>query len=121
MKDWMSETAREKFDLPEEWRWAQSEAIPGGFLLKGNVTTEKKKRDGTLKTVWKRPLEKYIITKEDTQRCEKNYENSTGNCAHCEGTGKHCCGWSKDTGNNFESCSKCGGTGTAVIEATPLV
>jgi hypothetical protein len=115
MKDWMSEAAREKFNLPEEWRWAQSEAIPGGFLLKGNTTTEKKKRDGTFKTVWKRPLDKYIITKEDTQQCEKNYEKSTGNCAYCEGTGKHCCGWNKDTGSEYETCSKCTGTGRSLI------
>jgi len=121
MKDWMSETAREKFNLSEEWRWAQSEAIPGGFLLKGSITTEKKSKDGKTKTRWERPLDKYIITKEDTRRCEENYEKSTGNCARCEGTGKHCCGWNKDTGNDFETCGTCKGSGKAVLEPISVI
>jgi len=111
MIDWMNETAKTKFNLPNNWRWCRSEAIPGGLLLEGNTTHINRNN----KTVWGKPLQKFIITDEDIKKCKINYEKETGKCSICEGTGQHNYGWHHIKGPIFKLCEECNGTGISQV------
>ena len=109
MIDTLNLAARRKLGAGPEWQWCTSEAITGGFLLKGSRTIEK--RNGT--KGWARPMQKVILTADDLRAEEECYQRETGKCFNCEGTGQETYGFSRDEGKLIRPCRLCNATGEA--------
>ena len=109
-KDWMTETAKRlNPDLPEGWRWVKAEAIKGGTLLQGGVCGKTK----TGKTTYPKAkdMDKVLITSEQIKETTKIYEQETGFCCECLGTGKYVYGHSLSLGQLIKACPTCNETG----------
>lgn len=101
-------------DATENWRWATSRAVTGGFIVTGGIVKTSKAG----KFVWpkKADMQTVILTKADLDFEKKQYQIETGNCYECEGTGEYCYGHSRDTGRMTRPCKYCNATGKAPIE-----
>ena len=52
-----------------------------------------------------------VVTDAEILAAGHEYEASTGNCSHCNGTGSIWAGWSIGEGTRYEACPLCKGTG----------
>lgn len=112
--DWMSLAGRKKLGFPDSWRWIEAEAITGGTLLTGGIVTYKE--NGDAKFPKSADQQKVFITKDDIDKEKGLYEEQTGKCWRCEGTGDWVYGWSIDEGSKKKPCSRCEATGNAPID-----
>jgi hypothetical protein len=109
---WMTAAARKKLNQGESWHWCKAEVIGDDLLLEGGIPDVfvKGKRAGRHK--WAGiALTKCVITRADTDLARSEYEEATGKCCECAGTGQRQKGWHHQTGKSFESCGRCQATG----------
>lgn len=118
----LTEHARELLGMPPEWDSYEFEAIgamPGhppklirvaGAVAPPKVSGKNKgepnwrKRDpATDKTAYFSPAEH--------EAWEATWEQKTGKCAECVGTGQKMAGWDVKTGVRYKPCVKCGASG----------
>jgi hypothetical protein len=57
------------------------------------------------------------ITPHEHQHWLHQWEERTGHCSHCEGTGKTLLSWSSETGTTYAACAACTGSGTSKASA----
>ena len=105
--------------LPDGWRFFRVESLSHGktlyMLFTGAVAPlcEKGNRKG--KPDWKKRDKKterqLIISLEDSKRWMAAWEQRTGLCSDCTGTGEVFLSWNIDTGTKMAQCHKCSGTG----------
>lgn len=120
-----SEHARELLGMPQEWRWYRIQAIgytqedPAIKLIRVTGAIAPMKKRGKYKGLpnWKmcdRSTDKTAyFTPTEHDRWVREWENKTGKCADCTGSGKRHVGWSKAEGAKYMPCKKCGETGMA--------
>lgn len=109
MIDFFNAIIRKRFNLGEEFRWSQIEAIDGGTLVTYGKTVKTK----TGETKWERPLKRAIVSDAELQQAKDDYETETGKCYICEGTVQERYGWSITAGAKFRPCKRCNSTGKA--------
>lgn len=100
--DWYNYTAIKIHNLPEGWTYKVIDKIksPGYIWLEGYTTTTYKRgeRQGKPRKTAKQGL---WIKQTDIETCQKEWEQQTGKCSNCNGTGKL----------NENNCNLCKGTG----------
>jgi hypothetical protein len=117
MLDLFNLTARRVHDMPEGWRWFSLDsynkpedfievkgAIPCGVITRGP-------RKGSPK--WPKEYDTLWIRRRDMDRVALEWEQETGKCYKCEGTGQEFAGWSTDKGSRTRECSRCTASGKA--------
>lgn len=118
-----------KLGAPDGWQWCRIEALGDpkerrrerqfsvmeGYVHNG-ATFKSGKRKGQPKPRSAVPGTErtFHFTMQDLDDLQRQWEVETGNCFTCEGTGRALAGWSRDTGDRFENCHRCGATGKAV-------
>jgi hypothetical protein len=63
------------------------------------------------KPKWRKPYDEVCVTEAEFQAERRSYEQTTGKCADCEGSGQTWCGWNHVTGNRFKPCRRCDAKG----------
>jgi len=117
--DWWNETARRVHGMPEGWRWFSLDgrekppgfvlvtgAVPIGFITRG-------KNKGHPKWPPVAQGQKLWVKVSDFEESKVLWEQKTGKCSKCYGSGREWNGWSAIEGNTFKQCSKCESTGLA--------
>lgn len=118
------EHAREKAGMPPEWqlfRWEcfPKTADPGEFLyveVTGAVALQKftkGRRKGQPNWGKSSSRKLVVLPCADHEQWCAAWEQSTGKCQECVGTGEVFAGWSVDSGVRFRPCRKCTATGKA--------
>lgn len=99
------------------WKAYRCESVEGGFLVRGCVpdgTYPRGKNKGRPR--FRRPqsgtTKDVIVSDADCDAHVLEYE-ADGKCFDCSGTGQAWFGWSKDAGNRYRDCRRCGATGVA--------
>jgi hypothetical protein len=117
--DTYSMHARELLGMPEEWRWLRIEtlsevperhtlifgAIPDGVVFKSGP------RKGQLNLKRRHDERQVVITDSQHRAFCLRWEQKTGSCASCGGSGEGFASWSKTEGTKTNKCGRCGGTG----------
>lgn len=122
--DFLLMHAREAFNLPANWHWYKLEAVgphesPNkAILVTGAVVTAiftRGPRKGSLNFGKRdRKTECTVpISARDHEAWLLQWEESTGQCHECGGTGQAWVGWSKAEGHRYRTCHRCDGTGKA--------
>ena len=112
--DFFNIAAKKKMGNVEGWQWYRIEAIRDNFfLVEGGIPIGEISRGPNKgRKKWaKGNGDKVLITREEIDQAQSEYETQTGNCSYCGGEGKHVTGWNKDTGNKYITCPSCNGTG----------
>ena len=117
--DWYSMTAIRVGGMPEGWTWRVLDGYkkpPGYTEVKGAAPIGKYTR-GPRKGEPKWPkAEVYdILWIKDSEfdETKRLWEEETGKCSTCYGTGQEHVGWSKAEGSKHKPCEKCNATGKA--------
>lgn len=117
----LEECAREKAGMGDDWMPYSYKCLPehpqktelvevigaiAPLKMRGKLkgTRNWRKMDRTTKRTV------YITLKEHAEWV-KEWEKKTGKCATCRGTGNKWCGWSRNVGSRYKSCTKCQGSG----------
>lgn len=120
--DTLSMYARERFGLHAYWRWCRftrgmpnDKELPEGTIrLTGAAYYAKKSGKGKGSPNYKKPLEGTERTVFFTVQEHSAWEDARdkqGICKDCAGTGQKWRGWNHETGNRYETCRRCEGTG----------
>ena len=120
--DWFQMIAKER-GVPDGWSWFQSEVkgerpnsvfLVRGACIAGTHTRGKNKGKPKRDMSTMREL---VITRADMDACQARWEQETGNCSRCTGSGKTVSG-ARKVGDEwvqaYRDCSRCKGTGRAV-------
>lgn len=118
----IQEIAIKKAGVPGDWRPFEiemgrdipgSNVPPGMYRCVGAICTigadglpdwpKTKKAMKFLATVW--------ISEEELSSYVSAWEEETGQCSKCLGSGQQWNGWSMLAGTKFKTCTKCGGSG----------
>ena len=62
---------------------------------------------------WDGPVSRVVVTQAEIDTAMAAYEQTTHQCAECEGTARVVVGWSAVDGTKYRECPKCCGTGKA--------
>jgi hypothetical protein len=106
--------------VSSDWRLLEMSCrdVPDGYLrMKGAIPTgvyRSGKRKGRCK--FPKQLDTHWITDADVESTKFIYEQTTGKCHECEGTGKSWCGWGVDTGHRYKDCPRCNASGVTPKE-----
>lgn len=117
------EHAREKQNLPADWRvfrWSCYPQVCGEptlyYEIEGAVCHARYVKGRRLgRTNWTK-LDKttrrtvVLLVAEHEQWC-REWEQRTGKCRECTGAGEVFARWHHETGNTYKPCPRCGGTG----------
>lgn len=121
--DWINLYCQEKYGVPKEWRWyswsRKEFYTPHEFMLvEGAVCTakiERGKRKGA--TNWrlrdKSTERMFSISRVDLEAFQRLWQDRTGLCFECYGTGEKWNGWSAAEGNRYIPCKHCDARGFA--------
>ena len=120
MIDFFNLAAQRLHGKPEGWKWCQLDAhrkpedfvevtgaVPVGVVSRGP-------RKGSPK--WPKELERIWLRMSDIERVRLDWERETGKCNNCCGRGRVSAGWSRENGRQTRECSRCGGSGKAVVQ-----
>lgn len=124
--DFLKAFIQEKYGVPDNWwiaKWERKNYAPTGgrgpnefMLVTGAVCPEVyksgprkgsenwSKRDRSTEMV-------AAVILSDLDAFELEWEQKTGLCKTCVGSGQEWRGWNRKTGDRFEECRRCGGTG----------
>jgi hypothetical protein len=116
--DFAELTAKRKANHPDGWWMFKWEKVGDDILLvTGAVCPPKKTGKYKGRPNYKgrdRSTEARIgLTYAEIDATRLAWEAETGKCSECQGSGQEWAGWSKDEGNRFRPCRRCGATGTA--------
>lgn len=100
--------AREKLKVPPDWEVGMWRCLDDGSVLCELRQTWRGKRG---KKNWGKEKRTCVVTQGDVTAEQIRYENRTGNCHVCQGTGDEWRRWSADKGNEFKTCTRCIGSG----------
>jgi hypothetical protein len=103
-------------DLPESFEICKYERIGDAVLVEGGPTHVLTRGPRKGQTKFGRLTHKIVITQAEIKAAEVQYEHDTGRCYDCDGDGQESRGWSKEGGDIWKTCRKCGGTGFPKIE-----
>lgn len=115
--DWFNKTAIEVHGKPADWRWIRLDAhnkpedfievvgaVPIGVFSRGaNKGRPKFPGISQCDRVWMR--------ESDIDRIKRCWEQDTGKCFRCEGSGEMLVGVSSREGRLLRECVRCKGTG----------
>lgn len=101
-----------KLNADPSWRWSKVERLAGGILVEGSPTIVTPKG----KTKWEKERTRLLLTQEELDYEKEAYEEVTGNCHACEGTGQYTYGWSVTDGIKTKPCPYCNGTGKPLVK-----
>jgi len=117
------EHARDKYGLPPEWTAAQWECFPGTpgeptlyVQLIGAVYEPVTRGPRKGKPNWDKPIGKKttaILPVAEHDAWVRAWEQRTGKCSKCVGTGQTIARVSVQDGTEYRTCRTCGGTGRA--------
>jgi hypothetical protein len=62
---------------------------------------------------WDGEISRVVVTQSEIDAAMAAYENTTHQCAECEGTARVVVGWSAADGTKYRECKRCDGTGAA--------
>lgn len=93
------------------WEPCIFEAAANGSLIRGGIPTIT--FSGKKKWPAQKNMEMVVITDADVRAEYARYENETGNCGDCYGTGKKVVGWHYIDGEKTTHCVRCNGKGGA--------
>jgi hypothetical protein len=117
--DFHNLAAHHRHNLPAIWQWRQIESLDGGFIqLSGSIpigTYQSGPRKGRPKFPTQSNYQRVIITRDDVADARARWEDETGLCSWCDGTGQETAGTSVTAGTKYQTCRACGGTGKAQI------
>lgn len=117
LPDFDNLAAQHRHNLPAAWQWRQIAALDGGFIeLSGSIpigTYQRGPRKGRLKFPTQSNYQRVIITRDDVADARRRWEDETGLCSWCNGTGQEIAGISAATGAKYRACRACSGTGKA--------
>ncbi len=112
-----TEHAREILQMPVGWSGYQFESIGDGRLIRVVGAVAPLKTRGKYKGFpnW-RNLDKAtektaFFTPAEHEEWLSQWEQKTGNCSECGGTGQLFARWSAANGTEHKPCGKCGATG----------
>lgn len=97
------------------FKFFRSEVVEGGFLLHGcerKIISRGKNKDKFKYD--KKNVRRVIVTAEEIAAIEKEYQENTGLCVRCLGSGQVFASWSVDDGKKYKPCKICSGSGKAV-------
>lgn len=112
----LERVARRKLKEPLSWRAHSVEALGSGgevCVVKGCVSSGvftkgprkgRPRYDGVTKT-------EAVTQAEHDSEC-LTYQEETGHCWRCQGTGQEAWGWSAEAGTNYRACRHCSGAKT---------
>lgn len=113
--DFYSMHARKLLGLPESWCWFRLNGVelsPGRTAVEvtgaiPSVAFKSGKRKGELN--WKKAVSKATVTIIDSDHLAfiRAWEESTGLCSNCGGSGKELARWHHIEGETMRPCSKC--------------
>ena len=115
-------TARRVHNLPDEWRPCIYESLDRdlGFALTGAVPIgiySRGPRKGRPKWPPKRDLQRVVITTDEVRQTQIQWENETGKCCRCGGSGDQEKSVSVKDGavqRTYRTCIGCEGSGKAL-------
>ena len=110
--------ARHVHGLPNDWQPRTYSALDRclGYELRGSVpigTYSRGPRKGRPKWPRLAELQRVVITMDEVRQARIRWENETGLCSHCGGSGQQV----KSTGisgTTYRECISCDGTGRAL-------
>lgn len=125
----LTEHARELLGMPPEWDSYELEAIgtsgqPAKMIrVAGAVAPLKTRGQDKGAPNWRKadPAtdKTAYFTPAEHEAWEAAWEQKTGKCAECVGTGQKMAGWDVKTGVRYKPCVKCGATGKAAEQSQP--
>ena len=114
--DFFALAARQAHGLTNEWMPCIYESIDGGFLLHGSVpigTYSRGPRKGRPKWPPTRDLRRVIVTRAQVEGAKSTYEQETGKCHYCCGSGQTVKSVGVNQETTYRLCPKCHGSGLA--------
>ena len=106
------ETAAQRKSGIAGWEACIFERLDGGLLVTGGIP---QLVAGKKKWPPKKSMQRIILTEADVMAEKMMYAQTTGRCPDCYGEGQRAVGWNKDTGNKYETCAICAGTGRSGV------
>lgn len=118
----LEEHAREKVGMPPEWKAFRYECFPHGaqvptqyIEIKGAIAPLKTRGPHTGRPNWRQldvtTLRTVIILNTEHDRWVLQWEEVTGKCSECTGTGQRISRVSIADGTEYVPCAKCKGSG----------
>ena len=109
--------AQHRHNLPATWQWRQIKMLDGGFIeLNGSIpigTYQRGPRKSRPKFPTHSTYQRVIITRDDVADARRRWEDETGLCSWCGGSGQETARVSVKTGTTYRACRACSGTGKA--------
>ena len=103
--DFWDMAARKKHGVGDNYEWFKVTHLDEGGT-RVSIAPVSRKKNGEKKYDIKNTLTT-IITDEEYKAAETEYQQQTGNCPKCKGTGKVLVGWSKAGGTRYCPCPDC--------------
>ena len=101
--------------VPHGWRWCELDGHdkPEDFILVRGAIPVGEYKSGKKKgrTKWPKELQTIWLRRREMDQVACDWEQETGKCHRCDGSGQECCGWSVKDGKSYRQCSRCGGVG----------
>jgi hypothetical protein len=110
----LDEVARRKVSGPDGWKVCEWERIGDGndLVVTGGVPRIMKSGPRKGKPTWRDvPTQKAVVTSDELDAEKKRYEEETGKCGDCYGTGEVFASWSSTYGVKIKTCKSCAGSG----------
>ena len=114
--DFFALAARQTHSLPDEWMPCIYESIDGGFLLHGSVpigTYSRGPRKGRPKWPPTCEMKRVIVTRAQVEGAKSAYEQETGKCHRCGGSGQTVKSVGINQATTYRTCAMCNGSGLA--------
>lgn len=104
---------RKLYPLPESWKVSEWERIgPDAVRYKGGITRPFAKGPRKGQPHWfTKEYQECVVLKSEMEAEKISFEKETGKCWLCGGDGQEWRGWNRETGEKFETCRRCNGTG----------
>jgi hypothetical protein len=99
--------------LPESFQFCRIQCMNGGIVLEGSATDVFRRGPRKGRTKWIGERTSVVIADGDADAEQSRYEQETGKCGACIGSGQVFKLWDHKTGTEYRTCNKCKGEGAA--------